>query len=233
MTLCHYVRVSFESVTGLAADRFLNDLAFKFDGDPDPADFDGLRDEVIAFYNDNAPSPAQNIASYISREAVRTAGASSIDIYEVPDAPAALGSPVYTADWTLGASNTALMLPAEVAVKLSAHASYTGVVEEVGDTRPRARRRGGIYLGPLNDTACATQNPATVAVQHVHPDMMAVVVGAAGEHLVTGALALQWGWGVWSRTDWAIREIVAWKVDNAFDTIRGRGSGSTGSVSGP
>ena len=137
----------------------------------------------------------------------------------------ALGSPFASFNWTMPTAAGSQDLPAEVAVCASFRASYAGLAEESGSTRPRARRRGRVYLGPVMTNILGV----TAGETHVGASFPTVVV-AAMEALRTDTAT---SWGVWSRADAATSPVVAEWCDDAFDTIRKRGPKATTRISAP
>lgn len=227
-------QVVLENVSGLPEDRVINDLFF----DETPAiDFDEVAQVIDDFFN-VAPAGGPTIrgqtpavAEMLSAELSTVANAAEIRFYELPATPGVLGSPAAVRNFTLagaplfdagGNSN----LPGEVALALSFNAILTDIPETQANPspppaviRPRARRRGRIFLGPwltvvLNDIAPAA------AVQRPLAAVGTVMRLSAVQTLPSASSA---GWMVFSETDWVARGVVNVSTDNAFDTIRSRG----------
>lgn len=110
-------------------------------------------------------------------------------------------------------------LPSEVAVCLSFHGPLTGVFEEFGATRPRARRRGRVYLGPL-DAAVMDSNGYVSAQARLD-------IAAAADALMDQPSISDTPWVVYSRAEGSWYPVVGGHVDNAFDIQRRRGLKST------
>lgn len=106
-------------------------------------------------------------------------------------------------------------LPAECAVRASVHGAITGV--QAVDRR----RRGGPFLGPGFIATAATIASGRVLVD---PDLVAAV-SACSSKLQTDAAIAGYLWVVYSRADQTTHEIVGGFVDNAWDTIKRRGTG--------
>jgi hypothetical protein len=138
------------------------------------------------------------------------------------------GSPVQTALWTLGPTASAspgnLALPREVALCGSFHGDLSGVAEEgAGDTRPRARRRGRIYVGPLNVAATDSTNGSANGGALPSGFFIGRLAAAFAE-FTAAAIEDEGGrWVVASRADNAVYPVTAGWVDNEFDTQRRRG----------
>lgn len=120
----------------------------------------------------------------------------------------------------------AMNLPSECAIVLS-HAGSIGSVPEEGpgNTRPKSRRRGRFYLGPLSTSCMANESDlgaATIAqtcreaignaFQLMVANMNALILGQAGVN-----------YGVYSPTSDSFWSTTVGHIDNQFDTMRSRG----------
>lgn len=216
------VRAIMENVTGLPEDRVMNDFAFATGPTaPSGTDIVNAVDAVDHFYRTTGGGTGDTVSEYISG-AINRSATHTIEVYSIT--ALGLGSPIYTTNW-LGpvAVNTLDNQVAEVAAVLSFHSDLTGVAEEApGGTRPRARRRGRVYIGPLTLTAVdyATPNPRLSAA-------MTAVLREAGSRLISESSADAIPWSVWSRADEILRPVVGGWTDNAPDTQRRRGVSST------
>ena len=114
-----------------------------------------------------------------------------------------------------------LNLPSEMAVCLTYHTAYLTDPEfGPGGTRPRARDRGRLYLGPLRD---AIRLLATDNEPILDPDWNQAF-GAAAARLVAD---VDTTWVQWSRRNVSTNVVSAGWVDNAFDVQRRRGPDAT------
>lgn len=111
--------------------------------------------------------------------------------------------------FNLGAAPAGGMLPDEVAVCLS----FQGL-KAAG--APQARRRGRVYIGPL-DTAAATNNRPAAAF------MTAMANAATTLKAAVEAVSVTSFWCIWSVADGASVIVEDGWIDNAFDTQRRRG----------
>lgn len=209
------IRAQMEASTGLPADRVINDFAFSDSTAQSGAEITALFAMVSGFYRNTQVSGASlgsRLSNYINRGATH-----ELQAYRI--VAGALGSPLQTEDW-LGPTTAAGAdgLPAECAAVLSFHANLTGVLEESGATRPRARRRGRLFIGPLGTTALTL----STAPYYLNSTFLSIMREAAVE-LYDAATAVSTPWAVWSRTDATVRPIVAGWTDNAPDTMRSRG----------
>lgn len=220
------VRAVMESSTGLPSDRYINDFAFEFDGTPIAANYDNIVTVVSDFYRvvtTGAASVGQFISNAVNRSATHT-----IDVYHITAGP--IGSPVYSESW-LGPPTTSSTsgLPTEVAGVLSFHADLTDIPEESGVTHPRARRRGRVFIGPLNINAVDISN-APYRLAGSGSGAFLNTLREAATRLADDAAANDFTWSVWSRADATLRPVVAGWTDNAPDTQRRRGPASTARV---
>lgn len=112
-------------------------------------------------------------------------------------------------------------MPGEVAACLSHNGFIDTIPEETGNTRPRSRRRGRIYLGPVAASAMGAQHD---------PNINADFRGAATLGFKTMCLALaaetgdaQVSMGIYSPTSDSFASSIGCHMDNSFDTVRSRG----------
>lgn len=221
------VRAVMSNATGLPEDEVINDFAFK--GPIAGVGTDEATDAfnvIDTFYRTNTAGGSA-VGKWIS-QSVSRAVTHRLEAYHITAGP--LGSPFATQDW-LGPpvpAEAGNNLPNEVAAVLSFHASLTGIAEEAGATRPKARRRGRIYVGPLLTGAVdvTTPNP------HMS-DLFQLTLRQAAVRLRDEASVL-WGdgdegmgWQVWSRADAILRPVVGGWTDTAPDTQRRRGQAPT------
>lgn len=168
---------------------------------------------LIEFYN-NAESPADPIAYWLSPIIDRSVDACYIKTYNY-DLPKPR-SPILQTNFTLGNSGNTAGLPLEVALTVSFRASYPSGVNP-------QRRRGRIYLGPMNLSAMATgvsgQNfpdPACVTACADAAQVLASTLSTAAAQLV-----------IYSRVSSSSAEVIAGWVDNEWDTQRRRQTEAT------
>lgn len=109
------------------------------------------------------------------------------------------------------------MLPAECAICVSFQAvTLAGA--------PQSRRRGRVFIGPLNSSVndTSTGRPDTTQVTTLQNAADALVTTSKG--------AAEWYWEVWSQANLSGREVDNGWIDNAFDTQRRRGLRPTSRV---
>lgn len=220
MAFLHVVAV-FEHLTGVVEDRVMNTWAFET---PSAGVVTGEVDDVTAaleeFYNDTITSTSHTVAHYLGEQLDRGAGVSTFEYYDVGAfmSGAPHGSPFRIDTWSLGATNPgADGIPSELAVCLSYHGNLTGIPEESGLTRPRARRRGRVYLGPLSQIAMESE--AGTGRSRVATQCRDTIAESADRLMAHTDVQ----WNVWSRADSAFTSVTGGFVDDAFDVQRRRG----------
>lgn len=215
-------RVIIPHSNGQAADAITNSWAFQTAGlgAPTSTERDNLEGDLIDFYVTTPASGVRAVGAYISGEYTRATSGCSIELYHI--VVGALGSPFHIVNFTLPAASSLQPIPHEVSACLSFHADLTGVAEELPDTtRPRAQRRGRVYIGPL--TTHALQNPGgDNTASRVHSNLRNDATLAAAR-LKAAAASTHPTWCVWSRHGVVLRPVVGGYMDDAFDTHRARG----------
>jgi hypothetical protein len=227
------VKAQLESVTGIVADRFVHDYEIMWDGlvGPSEGDLEDIAAAITNFYNDAVSPATAAMGGYLSKEVSRASNACSVVIYTADDISDPLGSPKLVSDFTMVAgSSTSPNLPAEDAVALSYNADVTDVPEQVGNTRPAARRRGRLFFGPLNAVVLGDPDDQPNVQRPDEEFVSNMLINAVGLYEAIKAIevsAQPLHWAVFSPTETEIRPIVRFSVDNAFDTIRKRGAAAT------
>lgn len=210
------VRAVMTATSGLPADAVINDFAFQAAAAPTAADVDNMFAAVDGFYR-SVTGGGQAVGQYISNQVNRGA-THELQAFHIVAGP--MGSPFRSDPW-LGPP-TVLSgpgLPTEVAGVLSFHADLTGAVEESGATRPRARRRGRVYIGPLITSAVNTG-----AAPYRLADAFTLAVREAAVRTMDLGNANAVPWCVWSRADATLRPVVGGWTDDAPDIQRRRGT---------
>lgn len=227
--------VTLPHVSGVARDACQN--TFILDG-PSALFLPGatlLVTQALAnFYNLDG-SAGVAVADYLSDALSRTVIASTVKYYDITthlDGSNA-GSPVSTDAFTLGPAGGATSLPEEVALVCTLRASgwATAAVEapDAGDPgsavdRPKQRRSGRLFLGPLSSFGLVEE----ASTFRARPsDTFRGVILDRAEALSDELDALDVEWHVWSRVDVTTRRITDAQVDNAWDTQRRRGTAAT------
>lgn len=213
------VRAIMPHVSGLPEDVTVNDFAFS---DALTSVFAAAAVEDFYLGANTTLTTAARLSTVVSRVAL----ACSTEVYALNTqaklAGGPLGSPTLVTPFTMGAVSTAENMVSEVQVCLSFRADYGDVPEEDPPSRPRARRRGRVYVGPL------TRNSLLIAGNNVpRPSVSCIEDLLDAAERLADPVVLNSTWGVWSRADAIVREIVEASVDDAFDTQRRRGEPPT------
>lgn len=216
-------------VDGINADAVQNSFCFRTLGSsPTSTDLTAIETAVKNFYN-AVPTGFGPIAESLSSSLSRVANLCTLKHYDITGRLGVgddHGSPIQQVNWTLGPKLTGTIadLPAEMSIVCSFRADW-GTTPEFGPelgpggghVRPRARKRGRIYIGPLHvnvmtqDTTTKRVKLATFIMNGFTQAMKQLRDDSATE------------WRVWSRVDAATYPVVSGWVDDAFDSTRRRG----------
>lgn len=184
------------------------------------------------FFNNAYAGMTDQLANYIAESVSRSASACQILAYETDDLSGAtpLGSPVGMLSFTMGNAGVGKSLPQEVSVVISYNGDLTDVpISAPNPTpppltiRPAQRRRGRIFLGPLQDIS------GEDASGEFRPTGLFLLdVALAFEGMATDINAIAGDdLAVWSKADAAFYPVVGGYIDNAWDTQRRRGLEAT------
>lgn len=223
--LIDHVTVNFPHHSGLARDTVVNTFTFSAEADMGATEMAVIESALTDFYNGtDTGGTGLTVASFIGPTMSRTI-APVFKHYSLDGHlnGTAVGSPVRTQNMALlGAGNGGTGLPAEVACVLSYHADYTTDPEfgPGGATRPRARDRGRLFIGPLSANGCISQE-ATTLRPYVSDNLRNTLLAAANR--LSSFAGLPAFWAVWSRKNAAVHQAIGASVDDAFDTQRRRG----------
>lgn len=194
----YQVQTVIKTDSGVPADWSTNSWSFEASTDVDMEDaLDALED----FYNAIRASYSSNVEQ----------NGHEFKVYERDDPEPR--APVIERTWNFTTAPSGNPLPHEVAITMSFQGLRTSGV-------PQARRRGRIYIGPLNEGVVAsTGRPSGVDLSNI---------ATAGAALITASTAAtDWLWTVWSTVNQANVPIANGWVDNSFDTQRRRGRTAT------
>lgn len=190
---------------------------------------------MATFYTSLATGQAGTLGSRISGTISRTTDACKVQGYLTDDLSGStpIGSPVETVTFTMAAESATSDLPEEVAIVCSYHGDLTDVpVSQPNPTpppaviRPAQRRRGRLFLGPLNNAAGLTAGDGFWRPTSAFREDL----GDAFKGLCTNiaAISADFAVGVWSKADQDVYPVVGGYVDDAWDTQRRRGVEATG-----
>lgn len=212
--------VNLKSQSGLEKDTVVNTFAFASDLTI-AQEHAAITSRLQDFYNGQTGG-GDKIASYISPGIARASKPVEVKYYDISahldGSPH--GSPVVVDTFVLAAlpGGTNTPMPEEVAMCLSFHSAYDQVAEFGSHTRPRARDRGRVFVGPLTvlamglDAGTGQSRPAGI---------IPVTIAQAATRLCDPTSTALWS--VWSRKNAALTSVVGGWVDNAWDTQRRRG----------
>lgn len=219
-----HATVTLPGRSGQARDNVINSWAFSVSDIADPNDvWDELRDVLVDFYETTDDLVTTKIARYIGNAIDRSVKPMcrfyNIDAH-LSGSPA--GSPVAMREFPSALTGAASPtdLPSEVAVVLTMAADFGSDVEFGPGTRPRARDRARVFVGPLNITASETVLGIARPAAEFRTNLaeagarMARHVGLV-DHVV------------WSRRSANTKPSSNVWVDDAFDTQRRRGQRAT------
>lgn len=196
----------------MPADAVVN--TFHFTGLDDTGDMiSAIIGRLNAFWTDVPAGPSNALNTFMSGE-LNLPG-TRIKVYDLSDPKPR--API--ADESLGLSQGTPVntqnLPSEVALC----SSYRGPLES---GQSPARRRGRIYIGPLNVGAAAGTG-TTIS----RPSAAFRATVAAASRDLAEASTLGCAWAVWSGVNEGMTIIEYGWVDDAFDTQRRRGAAAT------
>lgn len=225
------VTVTIPSLTNLPADSVTNQWAIATTELPSAAEMDSIQAAIRDFYTVVDAGSARTVGQYLSQQMSRVANACQIKVYDITghEAGTPHGSPIDASSFTLPAVVGGSAMPSEVAcvLRLEAEGRATALVEAVDGAdadlavdRPRQRRTGRVFIGPLTTSAVFV----VTNVPRVDPSLIETLNGrAVSTHDTIKALSPDIRLGVWSRKDAIVRPLESVAVDNAFDTQRRRG----------
>lgn len=210
------IQHTFNGLSGLAEDRFVNTFHGVTVPEPVGADLIAMGDAVLAFYD----STSTGLTSYLSPWCA--GDGRNVKIYDLahtkPRTP--IYTKVVTATPVITVSGTGF--PNEVAVCLS----YKGLPES---GQIAARRRGRIYIGPLNTATGSITPPGDSRPAPAFVNRLLLSAQTTWGDLADAGFI----WSVFSPTADAATAIVSFSVDNSFDTQRRRGFAPTQVTTSP
>lgn len=215
--------VTLDTISGIDKDESKNVWHFATAAAPTQANYDRAANGLATFYN--------AIATYLGPELNRQVDPHRIDVAVLtPGSPGVLDDTVssvrHTRRFSLTtAASGGIGFPSEVAITLSFAGDLTGVPEEdlQGAIRPRSRRRGRIFLGPIAGIAAEAdattrQVKITLAARTAILDAYAAAVDGWKAGTATDAVQHV----IYSRVEALTRPVVEASVNDEFDTVRRR-----------
>lgn len=222
--------VSMGAKSGIPADAVQFDLHYLSPAPVTDVEYDAMADHINDFLNTVATGMTNPVRLYLGNTLSTAADKVEIRFYDMPVGGGAIGAPVAMRTLTLGTTGTT-SLPEEVAAVLSFRGDYGTAVEFSGSTRPRARLRNRIYLGPLGqgdvEQDTVTKRTKVLAV------MIADVMASAIQYLYTEPFPDGWLWRIVSPTAVLDHPVTFVAMDNSFDTQRRRGPAPSARAEAP
>lgn len=192
-------QVVMQGASNLPEDRFVNTFHFTSTGP-----FATVAGAIATSLDTRWDTIGTYISPYVSRNY-------QIKSYDLSTAEPRVPT---TSDHVMGAVGSATgSIPEEVA----AVCSFRGAPPVT------ARRRGRVFIGPLNSNALSAANTGTPT--RVNSSFIAAMNSLWQSFASSGAG--DFTWCIWSPTDAAMVPIVGGWTDNAFDTMRKRGPKAT------
>lgn len=189
-------------------------------------DFTNIADvftAVKAFYTTAGTGGTNPIAHYMAQSFDFGANACTIEAYDITahldGSPH--GSPVAAQNWTFSVPGAPNSLPTGVAACVSFRADYGTDVEFGAGTRPRARDRNRVYVGPLNET-CIENEPATLRARFTPAFITDCLAALFDLSKVIDETGDDWVLQVWSRRNAAVKLPTVGYMDNRPDYQRRR-----------
>lgn len=182
---------------------------FHFDSLATPfvaSEADAMIDDVVGFYT-GVQASTKSVANYLSD---RLSGSYTAKAYNLGDPTPRVPLVVRNVSAGLSLASSGVALPQEVALCVS---YKTALVSGT----PAARRRGRIYIGPLQNTAAdsGVGDPAATFTTTLRQAARALRNRSTTD------------WVVYSPTDGTSGSVTDGWVDNAWDTQRRRGKAPT------
>lgn len=199
------VQVVWTPASGLPEDVYVNTFHFNTAVAKDEDVAGDIVDNLQALYN--------TFETYLSSS---ISGVGVVKFYDLTDAQPRTPWATLAISTEPGAGQR---LPDEVAVCLSYRAVFVS-------GSPNARRRGRVFIGPLNVNALSAANNGDL----VSGTLVTLMASAAVALKTASDATADWSWVVWSTVDNAAREVLEGWIDNAFDTQRRRGRAPTSRV---
>lgn len=220
--------VTWNKFSGVERDVVMNTFHYEGPSSPSDGDMSNWINHYYEWFNVAAPFTGLKLAIYMSEALAVGANAFTVQFFRLPSNPGNTGSPIRTFSQSMSSVWLASKpLPNEVAACLTLQSFPTGQIPEEGpgDTRPAARRRNRVYIGPLNvdalDVVLTTKEPK------LSDSFAGTLVYQYKEAMVTGMQAAGWTPVCFSKANWdAHRPVIAWCDDQA-DTQRRRGNDAT------
>lgn len=208
--------VTMPFTTALPRDIAMNTFHWETSGDANDADYLAITSELDHFYNlpvdsDVPSADGLAVSQFLSRILSRSENAVTVTFSDAQADPAPV---LAVTNFTLdnGSGFDADVLPQEVALCISYQATPLLPV-------PVRRRRGRVYMGPLNTNGVGEASTGGVDISVANTAIRNVFAEAASR-MATGPTTVSWV--VYSTVNDDSYVITEGWVDNAWDTQRRR-----------
>lgn len=224
--------VSLKHASGLERDSASNSFCFVTSvGNAVSQDQAGvIATGLVNFYTLALPTASSpTINARLSPAIIRGQTVHEVKVYDITGKldGSPHGSPILLNKFQLTNPGTSTALPSEVAACVTLEsATRDNAPVESGLTRPKQRRTGRIYLGPLATSCIQAGQP----YPRLDPDFINVITGAIdrlADYTLGSGEATSSHLAVWSRKDAAARAVRYVSVANDVDIQRRRGERPT------
>lgn len=205
----YLAQVRLPRTNGIPADAAVNTWAFETnEGSVSVGKAEKMAEGLWEFYNQLDPimSPLLD-------------GSVEFKVYDI-DAPEPRVPIIDGGQANFSPSGTAA--PEEVAIVLSFHGQYVS-------GEPNARRRGRVYIGPLNTSSYTTDGTSGIVVAPGTFNDLQLACSALYQVIQPEGILH----AVWSRADDTLYDVVEYSADNRLDTQRRRGPVATQRIAWP
>lgn len=187
--------------------------AFDWQGDDAGSTVAQLINDVVNFWILTPTGKVASPSAHLHPAVDRSTAQASVTVYDVTAHldGSSHGAPIGLGVFTASAVSNINPVPPQIHAVGEYNASLAGVSEFGPHTRPRARRRGRLFLGPLNADAI-TNSSSTPYNSVVSAGTTGILLGAFEALLASTHFGP--GWCVWSRVDAAMRPVIGGWIDS-------------------
>lgn len=232
-------------------DGFSNSFVFQSDTATVYTGLGPIFTAIENFYNTMATGASAALNHYLGHVLDTGTNHATINAYDITTKlnGQPVGSPVATVTWTLSGVGNNSPLPEGVAACINSSAIYGTDVEfgptaaiptppdlvadygaattHQGHTRPRARDRNRLYLGPL-DSATLTQNATTKACIFTPGFITDCLAAAFALNATITSGSDSWNQRIWSRAAGTLKMVNEFFMDDRPDYQRRRSDSNPG-----
>lgn len=214
-------------------DGFTNNFAFETSDTPPYSNIGGLFTKLEAIYNTSQTGASNPVVHYLAPSLDNGTNHSTITAYDISTHldGSPHGSPVASTTWTCGspgAAASSTCVPEGCSAVVSFRADYGTDVEFGTGSRPRARDRNRIYVGPIGqpllqyDSTTQRVEFSSTAIGNILHNFNALTA-------TTTSGGTTYDWRVWSRKAADVKLITELWMDDRPDYQRRRTDPTPGS----